>query len=195
MKTGRGSNRAPRSRPHGEATQDGPAQRLQCDPVHAGMHASALPASACLLTKPNCSPIQNPRSRKSDCPRAMIRRTVMPFTARTDPEPSSRSGAGPGTVRLALLERTAGRRRQCRCCRSVASRNARIRGQAKSVCTPCAQAMEDDAHQPGTAPALLRRCLICRIDIALLRAGDRTCGDARKDVRSRLLRGQRCSLV
>ena len=36
----------------------------------------------------------------------------------------------------------------------------RRRGQAWSVCTPCAQVIEDDARQLEIAPALLRRCLV-----------------------------------
>ena len=111
----------------------------------------------------------------------------------TDPEPSTRAAADPRTMQLALelLERTAGRRRRCRRCRSVIAENARKRGQAWSVCTPCAQAIENDAHQVEIAPALLRRCLVCRTDIAHLRAGARTCGDACRNVLSRLLRSQR----
>ena len=113
----------------------------------------------------------------------------------TDSQPSARTDTDPGTVRLALelLERTAGRRRRCRRCRSVIAENARKRGQAWSVCTPCARAIED-AHQVEIAPALLRRCLVCRTDIAHLRAGARTCGDACRNVLSRLLRGRRYSV-
>ena len=55
-------------------------------------------------------------------------------------------------------------------------------------------ASEDDARQVETVPAHLRRCLVCRIDIAHLRAGARTCGDACRNVLSRLLRGRRCSV-
>ena len=36
-----------------------------------------------------------------------------------------------------------------------------------------------------------RRCLVCRTDIAHLRAGARTCGDACRNMLSRLLRRQR----
>ena len=123
----------------------------------------------------------------------MIRRAVIPFTAMSGPQPSERAAADPRTVQLALelLERTAGRRRRCRRCRSVIAENARKRGQAWSVCTPCAQAIEDDAHQVEIAPALLRRCLVCRTDIAHLRTGARTCGDACRNVLSRLLRSRR----
>ena len=140
--------------------------------------------------------LQNPHSGKSDRNRVMIRRTVIPFTAMSDPQPSARAAANPGTVRLAMevLERTAGRRRRCRRCRSVIAENARKRGQAWSVCTPCVQAIEDDARQVEIEPALLRRCLVCRTDIAQLRAGARTCGDACRNVLSRLLRGRRCSV-
>ena len=124
----------------------------------------------------------------------MVHGFVIPFTAMPGPQPSARADADPRTVRLALelLERTAGRRRRCRRCRSVIAENARKRSQAWSVCTPCAQAIEDDAHQVEIAPALLRRCLVCRTDIAHLRAGARTCGDACRNVLSRLLRGRRC---
>ena len=120
----------------------------------------------------------------------MTHRTVILFAAVSDPEPSTRVGTDPGTVRLAmeLLERTAG----CRRCRSVIAENARKRGQAWSVCTPCAQAIEDDAHQVEIAPVLLRHCLVCRTDIAHLRAGARTCGGVCRNVLSRLLRGSRC---
>ena len=85
----------------------------------------------------------------------------MLFTAMSGPEPSAKAAADPRTVRLALelLERTAGRRRRYRRCRNVIAENARKRGQAWSVCTACAQAIEDDARQLEIAPALLRRCL------------------------------------
>ena len=110
-----------------------------------------------------------------------------------DPQPSARAAADPRTVRLALelLERTAGRRRRCRRCRSVIAENARKRGQAWSVCTPCAQAIENETRQLEIAPALIRRCLVCRTDIAHLRAGARTCADACRNVLSRLMRSQR----
>ena len=126
----------------------------------------------------------------------MIRRAVIPFTAMSDPQPSSTAVADPHTVQLALdlLERTAGRRPRCRRCRSVIAANARKRGQAWSVYTPCAQAIEDDARQVEIAPALLRRCLVCRIDLAHLRAGARICGDAGGNVLSRLLRSRRHSV-
>ena len=118
---------------------------------------------------------------------------VIPFTAMSAPEPSASAAADPRTMQLALelLERTAGRRRRCRRCRSVIAENARKRGQAWSVCTPCAQAIEDEAHQIEIEPELIRRCLVCRTDIAHLRAGARTCGDACRNVLSRLLRSRR----
>ena len=105
----------------------------------------------------------------------MVHGFVILFAAMADSQPSARA-AGPGTVRLALelLERTAGRRRRCRRCRSVIAENARKRGQAWSVCTPCAQAIEDETRQLEIEPALIRRCLVCRTDIAQLRAGART---------------------
>ena len=122
----------------------------------------------------------------------MVHRAVILFTAMTGPQPSARA-ADSRTVRLALelLERTAGRRRRCRRCRSVIAENARKRGQAWSVCTACAQAIEDEACQLEIEPALIRRCLVCRADIAHLRAGARTCGDACRNVLSRLLRSRR----
>ena len=73
----------------------------------------------------------------------------------------------------------------------TASEGLRSSGQAWSVCTPCAQAIEDDARQFEIAPALVRQCLVCRADIAHLRAGARTCGDACRNVLSRLLRSRR----
>ena len=108
-------------------------------------------------------------------------------------EPSARAAADPRTIRLALelLERTAGRRRRCRRCRSIIAENARKRGQAWSVCTPCAQAIEDAARQLEIESALIPRCLVCRTDIAQLRVGARTCGDACRNVFSRLLRARR----
>ena len=123
----------------------------------------------------------------------MVYGFVIPFTAMTGPQPSARAAADPRTVRLALelLERTAGRRRRCRRCRNVIAENARKRGQAWSVCTACAQAIEDDARQLDIAPALVRQCLVCRADIAHLRAGAWTCGDACRNVLSRLLRSRR----
>ena len=69
--------------------------------------------------------LQNPHTVTSDCKRVMVHRFVMPFTAMADPQPSARVAVDPRTVRLALelLERTAGRRRRCRCCRSVIAEN------------------------------------------------------------------------
>ena len=119
---------------------------------------------------------------------------MIPFTAMSGPEPSARAATDPRTIQpaLVLLERTAGRRRRCRRCRSVIAENTRKRGQAWSVCTPCAEAIEDDARQFEIEPALIRQCLVCRTDIAHLRAGARTCGDACRNVHSRLLRSRRC---
>ena len=85
-------------------------------------------------------------------------------------------------------------RDRCRRCRSVIAENARKRGQAWSVCTSCARAIEDDTRQLEIAPVLLRRCLVCRTDIGHLRAGARTCADACRNVLSRLLRS-RCRPV
>ena len=137
--------------------------------------------------------LPNSHTVTSDCNRVMVHRLVIPFTAMTGPQPSARAAADRRTVRFALelLERTAGRRRRCRRCRSVIAENARKRGQAWSVCTPCARAIEDDASQLEIAPALLRRCLVCRTDIGQLRAGARTCADACRNVLSRLLRSRR----
>ena len=142
-----------------------------------------------------CPPIPiNLHTVTSDCNRVMNHRTVIPFTAMSSLEPSARAATDPRTVQLALelLERTAGRRRRCRRCRNVIAENARKRGQAWSLCTPCAQAIEDDARQLEIEPALIPRCLVCRTDIAQLRAGARTCRDACRNVLSRLLRGRRC---
>lgn len=110
-------------------------------------------------------------------------------TAMSGPEPSTRAAIDPRTVRLELqlLERTAGRRRRCR---DVIAGNARTRGQAWSVCTPCSQAIEDETRQLETAPAVTRRRLVCRTDIVHLRAGARTGGDAYGNVLSRLLCSQ-----
>ena len=118
---------------------------------------------------------------------------MIPFTAMSSLEPSTRAATDPRTVQLALelLERTAGHRRRCRRCRNVIAENARKRGQAWSLCTPCAQAIEDDARQLEIEPALIPRCLVCRTDIAQLRADARTCGDACRNVLSRLLRSRR----
>ena len=105
----------------------------------------------------------------------------------TGPQRSARAAADPRTVRLALelLERTAGRRRRCR---NVIAENARKRGQAWSVCTACAQAIEDETRQLELAPALFRQCVVCQTDITHLRAGARTCADACRNVFSRILR-------
>ena len=140
---------------------------------------------------------QNPHTVTSDCNRVTVHRLVILFTAMSGPEPSARTTANPRTVRLALeqLERTAGRRRRCRRCRSVIAENARKRGQAWSVCTSCARAIEDDARQLEIAPVLLRRCLVCRTDIGHLRAGARTCADACRNVLSRLLRSRRSPVL
>ena len=129
----------------------------------------------------------------SDRNRVTVHRLVISFRAMSGPEPSAKAAADPRTVRLALelLERTAGRRRRCRRCRSVIAENARKRGQAWSVCTPCAQAIEDEARQIEIAPARIRRCIVCRADIVHLRADARTCDDACRNVLSRLLRRHR----
>ena len=139
---------------------------------------------------------QNHPSGRSDCNRVMVLQTAIPFAVMTDPQPSAGAATDPRTVdrALELIERTADRRRRCRRCRSVIAENARERGEAWWVGTPCAQAIEDDARQLAIAPALIGRCLLCRTDIAHLRAGARTCGDACRDALSRLLRS-RCSPV
>ena len=51
--------------------------------------------------------------------------------------------------------------------------------------------IEGDAYRFEIEPALVRRCLVRRTDIATLRAGARTCGDACRNVLSRLLHGRR----
>ena len=137
--------------------------------------------------------LQNTHTVTSDCNRVMVHRIVIPFTAMTGPQPSARAAADPRTVRLALelLERTAGRRRRCRRCRNVIAENARKRGQAWSVCTACAQAIEDEPRQLELAPALFRQCVVCQTDITHLRAGARTCADACRNVLSRILRRRR----
>ena len=133
----------------------------------------------------------------SDCNRVMVHRVVILFMAMTGLQPSARATADPRTVRrtLELLKHTAGRRRRCRrCCRrcrSFIAENARTRGQVWSVCTPCVQAIEADARQLEIAPALLRRCLVYRTDIAHLRASARTCADACRNVLSWILRCRR----
>ena len=137
--------------------------------------------------------LQNTHTVTFDCNRVMVRRVVIPFTAMTGPQPSARAAADPRTVRLALelLERTAGRRRRCRRCRNVIAENARKRGQAWSVCTACAQAIENETRQIEIAPALFRQCVVCQTDITHLRAGARTCADACRNVLSRILRRRR----
>ena len=132
---------------------------------------------------------QKTYTETSDSNRVMVHYIVIPFTAMTGPQPSARAAADPRTARLALelLEHTAGR---CRRCRSVIAENARKRGQAWSVCTPCAQAIEDEIRQIEIAPVLIRRCLVCRTDIAHQRAGARTCADACRNVLSRIMRSQ-----
>ena len=100
--------------------------------------------------------LQNCHTVTSDRNRVMVHRLVILFTAMTGPQPSARATADPRTVRLApeLLERTAGR---CRRCRSVIAENARKRGQAWSVCTPCAQAIKDETRaraRTRTVPAM-----------------------------------------
>ena len=49
-----------------------------------------------------------------------------------------------------------------------------------------------EARQLEIGPVLIRRCLVCRADIAHLRAGARTCADACGNVLSRLLRSRCC---
>ncbi len=49
------------------------------------------------------------------------------------------------------------------------------------------QAIEEDARQLEIDLALMPRCLVCRTDIVHLRVGVGTCGDARRNVLSRLL--------
>ena len=94
------------------------------------------------------------------------------------------------TVRLAvqLLERTAGRRRRCRRCGQAIVENAGKRGNAWSICAPCAQAIEDDVRQADIAPPLIRRCLVCRELLGDRRRGSRTCGPSCRALLSRILR-------
>lgn len=121
--------------------------------------------------------LQNPNTAISGCNRMMVHRVVILFTAVAGPQPSARASAEPRTVQLAL--------------ELFDCTNARKRGQTWSVCTPCAQAIEDETCQLEIAPALIRRCLVYRTDIAHLRAGARTFGDACRSVFSRLLRSRR----
>ena len=55
--------------------------------------------------------------------------------------------------------------------------------------------IDDDARQLEMALALIRRCLVCRADVAHLRAGARICGDARGHMLSRLMRSRRCPVL
>ena len=159
------------------------------------LHCTALPLFSSIRCRSAVVRLQGPAPGMSQTAQELGRRNAAP----RHPAPLTvgglrpRASTDPRTVRLALelLERTAGRRRRSRRCRSVLAENARKRGQAWSVCTPCAQAIEDETRQFGLAPALIRRCLVCRTDIAQLRTGARTCGDACRNVLSRLLRSLR----
>ena len=97
---------------------------------------AAAPVTSCTVqartASPHIRPLrQNPHTVTSDCNRVMVYQVMILFTTMTGPQPSARATADPRTVRLALelLERTAGRRRRCRRCRSVIGRE---RAQARS---------------------------------------------------------------
>ena len=101
--------------------------------------------------------LQNSHTVTSDCNRVMVHRTVIPFTAMSGPQPSARAAARvPAQCGLRWSCSSApqdDRSTIARRCRSVIAENARKRGQAWSVCTSCAQAIEDDARQLEIAPA------------------------------------------
>ena len=124
----------------------------------------------------------------ADRNRVRDNRRVIPFSAMTGPRPSA-TAADPRTVRLALelLEPTAGYRRRCR---NVIAENARKRGQAWSVCTPC---IRPSRTMPTSSQALRRSS----DDVRCAGPTSRTCeqapglGDACRNVLSRLLRSRR----
>ena len=101
--------------------------------------------------------------------------------------------ADPCTVSLALalLERTAGRRRRCRRCANAIPENAGKPGAAWSVCKVCVPAIAAEARQLETAPPLIRKCVVCRTLLDGRRRQARTCGSACRTVLSRILRRAR----
>ena len=94
------------------------------------------------------------------------------------------------TIQLAvqLLERSAGRRRHCRRCRSVIVENAGKAGTAWSVCAPCTTAIEQTARQLEIGPQLIPHCLVCDADLTGKRKGARTCGSACRTLLARILK-------
>ena len=103
--------------------------------------------------------------------------------------PPGITSTDPRTIRLALdlLERTAGRRRQCRRCGIAVAENAQKVGTAWSVCTPCSEAIATQARQLEIAPPLVRTCLVCATNIEHRRRNARTCGGACRKLLSRIL--------
>ena len=92
------------------------------------------------------------------------------------------------TVRLAvaLLERTAGRRRRCRRCRGVIVENAGKAGTAWSVCGPCEHDIEHAARQAEIEDAPIHACIVCRADLSRRHHSARTCGNACRTLISRI---------
>ena len=101
--------------------------------------------------------------------------------------------ADPRTVdlALALLERTAGRRRRCRRCREIIPENAGKTGSAWSICSTCVAAVVAEARQLEIEPPLIRKCLVCRTLLGPRRRQVRTCGSACRSILSRILRRAR----
>ena len=92
---------------------------------------------------------------------------------------------------LALLERTAGRRRRCRRCREIIPENAGKTGAAWSICATCVVAVAAEARRLEIEPSLIRKCLVCRTLLGLRRRQARTCGSACRSLLSRILRRAR----
>ena len=101
--------------------------------------------------------------------------------------------ADPRTVdlALALLERTAGRRRRCRRCPEIIPENAGKAGAAWSICTTCVVAVAAEARQLEIEPSLIRKCLVCRTLLGSRRRPARTRGSACRSIPSRILRRAR----
>ena len=103
------------------------------------------------------------------------------------------SAADPAIVQmaLALLQRTAGRRRRCRRCGNAIPENAGKAGTAWSLCSVCVPAIAAEARQLETAPPLIRKCVVCRTLLDARRRQARTCGAACRSILSRILRRAR----
>ena len=131
-----------------------------------------------------------PHTVTLNCNRVTVHQPVILFTTMTGPQPSARATADPShgaaCARAARTHR--GATATMPTCRSVIAENARKRGQAWSVCTPCAQrsrtrsaGSRSHRHSSGDAWCAGQTSPTCE-------QAPGTCGDACRNVLSRLLR-------